>query len=173
MIKTEVTRDNVIQSLEEAGTLYHRLVLLVGEAGSGKTGILRDVAKAQNVSVININLVLSDRLLELTTKQRVLRVSSELMEIAEGTQSPLILDNIEILFETHLKQDPLRLLQAISRNRVVLASWNGVTERGDLLYAEPDHSEYRRYIGVDALLVGMDGSTTINSSSLDGEAKKL
>jgi MoxR-like ATPase len=31
-------------------------VLLVGEAGSGKTGVLRDVAEEFGTSVINVNL---------------------------------------------------------------------------------------------------------------------
>ena len=59
-------KDKIKRSLQAAEGLYHRLVLLVGETGSGKTGVLRDVAEALGADVININLALSTELLELT-----------------------------------------------------------------------------------------------------------
>jgi hypothetical protein len=57
----------------------------------------------------------------------------------------VLLDNIEILFDVHLKQDPLRLLQRLSRNKTVVAAWNGTIVDGHMTYAVPDHHEYRRY----------------------------
>ncbi len=37
----------------------------------------------------------------------------------------VLLDNLEILFDTALEVEPLRLLQVSSRNRTIVASWNG------------------------------------------------
>ena len=71
-------------------------------------------------------------------------------------------DNLEILFDKDLKQDPLRLLQSLSRNRSVVASWNGKKLKGKLTYAELDHPEYRGYDLDDTLIVCMDGTTTID-----------
>jgi hypothetical protein len=76
----------------------------------------------------------------------------------------VVLDNLEIIFAKDLKQDPLRLLQGLSRNRTVVASWNGTASGGRLLYAETGHPEYRSYDSVDALIVKMDGTATIDSS---------
>ena len=70
----EPIHSKIKRSLQAAEGLYHRLVLLVGETGSGKTAVLRDVADEFGTSVININLALSSELLELTTKQRSLRL---------------------------------------------------------------------------------------------------
>jgi cytidylate kinase len=67
-------------------------VLLVGEAGSGKTGVLRDVAEEFGTSVINVNLALSSELLELTAKQRSLRLPGILDQIVDKAQSPVVLD---------------------------------------------------------------------------------
>jgi len=136
--------------------LYHRLVLLVGETGSGKTGVLREIAEGYGTSVINVNLALSCELLELTAKQRSLRLPEILDLIADQPQAPVVLDNLEILFDKDLQQDPLRLLQHISRNRTVIASWNGTMNSGRLSYAENGHSEYRSYDSVDALIVTME-----------------
>ena len=158
--------DKIKRSLQAAEGLYHRLVLLVGETGSGKTGVLREVAEEFGSSVINVNLALSGELLELTAKQRSLRLPGILDQIADQAQSPVALDNLEILFDRGLKQDPLRLLQGISRNRAVGASWNGVMKSGRLLYAETGHPEYRSYDSVDALIVDMDGTATVDSAQI-------
>jgi len=160
----EPNHDKIIRSLQTAEGLYHRLVLLVGETGSGKTSVLRDVAEDFGTAVININLALSSELLELTAKQRSLRLPGILAQIADKAQSPMVLDNLEILFDKDLQQDPLRLLQGISRNRTVVASWNGTSAGGRLLYAETGHPEYRSYDSVDALILSVDGTATVDSA---------
>jgi hypothetical protein len=160
----EPIHDKIKRSLQAAEGLYHRLVLLVGETGSGKTGVLRDIAEEFGTSVINVNLALSGELLELTAKQRSLRLPGSSIRSRIKFKSPVVLDNLEILFDKDLKQDPLRLLQGISRNRAVVASWNGTINSGRLLYAETGHPEYRSYDSVDALIVGMDGVATVDSA---------
>lgn len=153
--------EKIKRSLQAAEGLYHRLVLLVGETGSGKTNVLREVANEFASSVINVNLTLSRELLELSARQRALRLPSLLDQIVSQSQSLVILDNLEILFDKDLQQDPLRLLQSIS-NRSVVASWNGTAHSGKLLYAEHGHPEYRCYDSADALIVSMDGTATID-----------
>lgn len=166
----EPIHDKIIRSIQAAEGLYHRLVLLVGESGSGKTAVLRDVAEGLGTSVINVNLELSSGLLELTAKQRTLRLPAILGQLADNVQSPVVLDNLEILFDKDLQQDPLRLLQGISRNRAVVASWNGTMNCGKLLYAETGHPEYRSYDSADVLIVCMDGTATVDSAKNNREA---
>jgi len=156
-------KNRIKYALHSAEGLYHRLVLLVGESGSGKTHILHDISDELGTEVININLMLSSELLELTAKQRALRLPGILEQIIEKAQPPVVLDNIEILLDKGLQQDPLRLLQGISRNHTVVASWNGTNTGGRLSYAEPGHPEYRCYDAVDALIVEMDGKATAGS----------
>jgi hypothetical protein len=163
--------DSIKGAIQTSESLYYRLVLVVGRSGSGKTGVLRDVAEEFGTSVVNVNLALSGELLELTAKQRSLRLPGILDQIADQAQSPVVLDNLEILFDKDLKQDPLRLLQGISRNRAVVASWNGIMNSGRLFYAETGHPEYRSYDSVDALIVSMDGTATfIDSAKNNREA---
>ena len=149
-----------MQSIHAAEGLYHRLVLLVGVAGSGKTGVLQKVAEELETEVVNLNLVLSSDLLELTEKQRSLKLPGLLDDVASKARSDVVLDNLEILFDKDLKQDPLRLLQSVSRNHVVVATWNGTVVGKRLIYAEPGHPEYRCYDAVDALIVKMEETAT-------------
>ncbi len=131
-------------ALKATESLYHRMVLVVGETKTGKTFALREVAESFNVDVINVNLVVSTEFLDLTTKQRMLGIHDILARITDNPHSPIILDNLEILFDKGLMQNPLRILQGISRNRSVLASWNGRVLNGNLIYAKQGHSEYRK-----------------------------
>ena len=162
--------DKISRSIQAAEGLYHRLVLLVGDTGSGKTEVLREVVDDLGTEVININLVLSAELLELTAKQRALRLPEILEQIVDKVQSNAVLDNIEILFDKDLKQDPLRLLQGISRNRSVVATWNGTTASGKLMYAETGHPEFQRYDMTDLTVVSMDGTATVDSEKEINEA---
>jgi len=162
---SEPIQEKVKQSLRTAEGLYHRLVLLVGETGSGKTELLREFAGEIGTEVININLLLSAELLALSEKQRVLHLPEILDKIVDKQQVPLVLDNIEILFDKWLKQDPLKLLQLMSRNRAVVAAWNGKIEQGRLIYAETGHHEYRQYDGKELLFVAMDGTATLEGAN--------
>lgn len=159
----EPIQSRIKRSLEQAENLYHRLVLLVGKSGSGKTAALRTFAGELGANAINVNLTLSAKLIELTERQRTLRLSALFGGIVEEAGTVALLDNIEILFDHGLRQDPLRLLQNVSRNRVVVASWNGAVAGNKLTYAEAGHPEYRSYDGADALIVNMNESSGLNA----------
>lgn len=143
--------DELKKQIAAARSRYYRLVLLVGSAATGKTKILVQTAKDEGYPYIN--LMLSQKLLEYPVKIRTLRLP-RIVEtiIGETGKDTVLLDNTEILFNPVLQQDPLRLLQQVSRNRTIVAAWNGKFEGGALIYAEPDHPEYRKYYEVDALI---------------------
>jgi ABC-type hemin transport system ATPase subunit len=155
----EPLADKVIRSIDQAAGLYHRLVLLVAPSGAGKTAALQDVHGRTAAPLVNVNLELSRRMLDLTERQRTLQLPRLLSEIV-GTSAAevILLDNLEVLFDVSLKQDPLRLLQGLSRNRTVVATWDGSIESERLVYATPDHPEYRRYLARDFLVVNPEAT---------------
>ena len=150
----EPLADSVIRKIGQVAELYHRLVMLVAPAGAGKTAALRDVHQRTAVPLINVNLELSRRMLDLTERQRALQLPRLLSEIVGSSAAEVtLLDNIEVLFDISLKQDPLRLLQGLSRNKTVVAAWSGSIDGTHMVYATPDHPEYRRYPLRDFLIV--------------------
>ena len=150
----EPLADRVLRRIGQAAELYHRLVILVAPAGAGKTTALQDVHDRTSAPLINVNLELSRRMLDLTERQRALQLPRLLSEIVGASAAEVVLlDNIEVLFDVSLKQDPLRLLQGLSRNKTVVAAWSGYIDDEHLFYAAPDHPEYKRYPLRDFLVV--------------------
>jgi hypothetical protein len=144
----------IMRLIPQAMHMYHRLVLVVAPLGAGKTAALREVAQQTGYNYINVNLELSRCMLELTQRQRQLQVPRLLRDIIRTAhEQAVLLDNLEILFDTSLKLDPLRCLQDVARDRTVVAAWNGTVSAGHLTYANPDHPEYRRYALEDLVIV--------------------
>ena len=159
--------DNILnelsKALDEAGRSYHRLVLLIGPSDSGKTQLLRQLAEESDCDVLNVNLEFSQRMLDVARSRRPKQADRVFREIVTSQSTELVvLDNLEVLFDTALRLDPLRLLQLASRNQSVVASWNGTLNDSLLSYAEPDHPEYKSYKNVDAITVLTDKKTLSN-----------
>ena len=150
----EPLADRVIRRISQAAGLYHRLIILVAPAGTGKTAALQDVHERTAVPLVNVNLELSRRMLDLSERQRALQLPSIMAEVVSVSAAEVVLlDNIEVLFDVSLKQDPLRLLQGLSRNKTVVAAWSGFIDGEHMVYATPDHPEYKRYPLRDSLVV--------------------
>ncbi len=155
----EPLAEQVIRKISQAAELYNRLIMLVAPAGAGKTTALREVHRRTSAPLISVNLELSRCMLHLTGLQRSLKLPRLLSEIVEATASDVVLlDNIEVLFDVSLRQDPLRLLQGVSRNKTVVVAWGGAIDGGDMVYATPDHPEYRRYPVRDVLVVNPEAA---------------
>jgi hypothetical protein len=156
----EPLADIIMRRIDQAADLYHRLVLLVAPTGAGKTTALQEVHNRTDLALINVNLELSRRMLDLTERQRVLQLPRLLSEIVGVfTAEVILLDNVELLFDISLKQDPLRLLQELSRNKAVVVAWTGSIEGEHISYAAPGHPEYKRYRVRDFLLVNTEAAT--------------
>lgn len=146
--------ERVIEALEQARYLYHRLVLIVGPPGSGKTHALQAVSESLDTVIINVSRELSRLMLDVPERQRPM-VTQQLLEdiMREAQASVVLLDNVEILFATSLRTNPIRLLQVVSRHRTVVAALPGTISDGYFIYAKPGHPEYGRYPTGDILVV--------------------
>ena len=141
------TADKIINALASISLNYHRLLILIGKSGSGKTEILKDVSTRIDLNVLNLSKELAHRMLQLTEKQRPLKASKIVKDIIDSqSQDTLLIDNIELLFDVSLKIDPMKLIKGMSRNKTLIVSWSGHVDNGSIIYAEPNHSEYKKYI---------------------------
>jgi len=151
------TVTDLMLAIRQAGDLYHRLVLLAGPQGAGKTAALQSISKAQNYPLINVNLQLCKAMLELTRSQRTRQVDRLFKAVVGAASSEVVLlDNLEVLFDPGLEVEPLRFLLNASRNQTLVAAWNGTFKDGTLAYAEPGHPEFAQYKQVEALVIPLD-----------------
>ena len=152
----------ILEKAAAADALYHRLVLVVGAPRTGKTAILAAFAESVEVPVLNVNLALSAALMDLPIRRRPLDVPRLLSDaIAAASSEPVVLDNLEMLFDTSLKLDLLACLRHASRNRTIVAAFPGTVQEGHFVYAEPHHPEYRRFPAQDILVVNASTASHI------------
>jgi hypothetical protein len=149
----------IAEQAELAAKSFYRLVVVAGPPGSGKTIAFNELQVARGWSLLNLNKVLSERLLDLTSKQRRLRTADIVRDLIEehGNQTVTMLDNIGLLFHPALQQEPMLALQRASRNHTVIAAWQGEVVAGKLIYGSPDHPEYQRLDIKDVQIVTTNG----------------
>lgn len=140
---SDFTFSKLINLLSGAHSHYHKLLIIAGVSGSGKTRLLNQVASHLQLPAINLSLLLSQKLLSLTRRQRALKAEEIATEVIdEHLQSGLCLDNTELLFDSALRLNPLVFLQDVSRNRVIIATWNGVVAGDEIRFGHTGHPDY-------------------------------
>ena len=131
----------------EIGDLNSKLILLVGPSHSGKTKLLRELGGKLNIEPLNVGLELGRRLAATPNNKRGFSAGELLREIAdnERTEDPLLLDNLELLFEPGLQINPLDLVRRLAHSKRVVAVWPGELRGDRLIYADMSHPEHRDY----------------------------
>lgn len=160
-------RMEVVEELEkllaDVPVLHNQLILLIGPPGSGKTAALLGLAKrlggsSSDVMLLNVGSALGTRLATVPGKSRSLEATHLLREMADehSRNSVLLLDNIELLFDRHLRLDPLDLLKRQAQSRPVVAAWSGALHDGRLTYAHMGHPEYQDYAAIGLVHLQID-----------------
>jgi hypothetical protein len=152
-----------VSALEEkiavASTLYHRVVVLVGGSSDSRSELLATSSRKHNWLVVDLGLTFSQQLLDVPRRHRAVTAPQVLSDLLSSISNDiLLLDHIEILFNPELAQDPIKLLQSLSRNRTLVVSWPGAYDGATLLYAEPGDPEYYRQPIPDLMQVEMSGT---------------
>jgi hypothetical protein len=131
----------------EIGDLNSKLILLVGPSRSGKTQLLRQLGAKLSIEPLNVGLELGRRLAATPNNKRGFSAGELLREIAdkERTKDPLLLDNLELLFEPGLQINPLDLVRRLAHSKRVVAVWPGGLRGDRLVYADMSHPEHRDY----------------------------
>lgn len=131
----------------DAEKAYHKLILITGTTGSGKTRLLKEVVDgAYDFGHLNLGEELSRKLLAQPIHLRPAEAESLAQDlIEEAGKTRVAIDNAEILFESPIAMDPLKFLKQASCHRTIVATWTGVLDQSSLTYGLPGHPAYRQY----------------------------
>ena len=140
---TDLQLPQLLDAIRATSAAYYKLTILAGGARAGKTRLLKQVAATLDLPLINLSLLLSQRLLSQSRRQRSLNAEDVAIEVIdEHMKSGLCLDDTELLFDSTLRLNPLIFLQDISRNRLIVATWTGSVAGGELSFGHTGHPDY-------------------------------
>lgn len=143
---------NLLKAINDinVGLRRHRLIII-----TTCNILIAEQAEHAGVVILNLNLKLSEKLINVTQSKWSRAIAIEMNEIMADypKDQVLLVNHFELLFLRELEQDPIRLFEDLSRERTLVLSWPGAYENGVLSYAQPWHSEYREFAKVDAMMI--------------------
>jgi hypothetical protein len=145
----------VIESvLQQINGRRHRLILLVEEDQYKLKQMLVEVSSKHEFPILNMNLLLSEELLNVPKDRRARKVG-EIAEkiILQQDHEVICLCNIELLFEHSLQLNPNKLFEELSKRKTLIVGWNGKLKNSVLSFAESGHQDFRSYQDIDAIIV--------------------
>lgn len=145
--------------LNMAGTHVEQLVLVSGGTWETRTGLLQAAASEFGLKYADIGLPLAKELLNQSPTNRTLFLSGMIEKLVHEANQGLALDKIEILFDPELHIDPFQFVCNLSHGHLILLAWPGIYESSRLIYAEPDHPEYRVYQTSDTIVYALENAT--------------
>lgn len=98
-----------------------------------------------NTSVVNVGLLLSDRMLRVKTEGLSTSITSELDNILDEEHGDILLTNTDIFFAPEYGLDVIKLLLQLGRNQRLYLSWPGEIAGERLTYSEPSRFDFKEY----------------------------
>lgn len=134
-----------------------KLVLIVGQPGSGKSKIMRELSAMRGWEYIDSRILVTEELLELMPKVRAVE-APQIMEnvLAQLEAEVVLLDGIQALFAPVLQLDPLNMIRRLSRKHMIVAAWPGKLADGKLVFNQDGRLPYREYDAAGLNLVQVD-----------------
>ncbi len=98
-----------------------------------------------NYQRCNLNLALSRELVEIPPGKRVFSIPSKLKELAQSLGNAVCFENITMLMNPAYQLDVIKLFCDLARTNRVAFVWPGTFDGINLVYANPNEPDYKRY----------------------------
>ncbi len=144
------TMQKLLEAITASAHDRHKLILLLGGFGVGKTQALRAAADEVKGVYVNLNLRLTERLLQLPRSRYAdgVTVNTEIDVLCDELSAagqPLLIDNVELLFSPELgKVNPVDTFKRISRQRPVVLALPARRDRNYAEYSTVGRQDYLR-----------------------------
>lgn len=115
------------KKIEELNDVKYKLLLVIGNPGSGKSKIIREYSQESGIPIINLDTIFAN-----TPSDMLIEEMKNFLSTYH--QKVLLIDNKKILYSKNSKIDMLAFLKEISKQIPVVATWNGKIEDGQLFH---------------------------------------
>jgi adenylate kinase len=117
--------DTLIENISEVQNNDSKLVLIVGKPGSGKSKIIHEYSKNTGIPIVDFSKVFANN-----TKDTMNTMDEFLKNYRFDV---LLIDNKTALY-ARSEEDLKDILDEISKKLVVVSTWNGFIENGQLTH---------------------------------------
>lgn len=133
---------------------YSRIIYLAGD-GASASKVIRKISDKLSLPILNITLILSRILKDITPKERedILPDILQRAIIDDNNHEVLLLEHIEILFEPSLNHDPFVLLEKISRIKTLIIHFPGEFDGTCLTWSTPEYRDHIRHKVPEGLVI--------------------
>lgn len=122
------------KKVEELNNEKHKLLLIIGTPGSGKSKIIREYSQETGIPIIDLDTIFMH-----TPSDQLMNEMKNFLSTYH--QNVLLLDNKKILYAKNSTIDLLAFLKEISEIIPVIATWNGKIEDGQVFHFRKGASE--------------------------------
>ncbi|MCX6028262.1 MAG: BREX-3 system P-loop-containing protein BrxF [Chloroflexi bacterium] len=118
--------------------------------------VAQDLAAALGVQPLSVGKELSGALLGEPAQARPRLARAWLLAtVSRLAPGPILLTDIDLLFEPAWALDPVALFRSASHSARLIVAWPGAYEQGTLAYAVPEHSAYRPWHRPDVQILDL------------------
>lgn len=118
--------DQLLEEIEAAKNNENKLILIIGNPGSGKSKLIHEYSDNCGIPILNLDNIFKDNATDL-----VKVMDDFLLTYDKGI---LLLDNKRVLYAKDSNIDMLAFLKALAKKVVVVATWNGKIEDNKLIH---------------------------------------
>ena len=118
---------DIYQKINELEDAKHKLLLIIGQPGSGKSKLVRNYSQETGIPIVNLDTIFAN-----TPSEQLMHEMKNFLSTYH--QKDLILDNKKILYAKNSQIDLLAFLKEISEDIIVVATWNGKIEDGQVFH---------------------------------------
>ena len=122
---------NLTETIQKLNEKENKLLLIIGEPGSGKSKMIREYSQETGIPIIDM-----DKIFINTAPDQLMNEMKNFLKTYH--QKVLLLDNKKILYTKNSEIDLMAFLQEISKDIPVVATWNGKIENGEVYHNRKD-----------------------------------